>query len=61
MNLYICQHNINKNLDVDKIKINKDYKAIDENKEILYNKFIRTVKLKEVVINIFEFLMNDNF
>ena len=60
LSLYICQHNINKNLDVDKIKINKDYKAIDENKEILYNKFIRTVKLKEVVTNIFEFSKMQN-
>ena len=55
LSLYICQHNINKNLDVDTIKINKDYKAIDENKEILYNKFIRTAKLKSVVTNIFEY------
>ena len=60
LSLYICQHNINKDLDVGKIKINKDYKAIDENKEILYNKIIWTSKLKEIVTNIFEFSKEQN-
>ena len=60
LSLYVCKHNVNNDLNVDKIKINKDYKAIDEEKEILYNKFIRTEKLKEVVTKIFEFSKTQN-
>jgi hypothetical protein len=55
LSLYVCTHNINEELNVDKIKINKDYKGIDEDKEILFNKFIRTDILKTVVTDIYEF------
>ena len=60
LSLYVCKHNINKDLNVNKIKINNDYIGIDEDKEILFNKFIATDKLKTVVTDIYEFSKMQN-
>ena len=60
LSLYICKHNNNMKLILDKIQINKNNKSLDENKEVLYNKFIRTEKLKPIIENIFKFSQRKN-
>ena len=60
LSLYTCKHNNNYKLNLDKIQINKDYKFIDENKENLFNKIIRTEKFKPIISNLFDFAKGKN-
>ena len=55
LSLYRIRPNRNIKSDISKIQINEDYKSIDVEKEILFNKFIKTKKLKSVMENIFQF------
>ena len=47
-NLYKCHH-FNSTLDTEIIKYNKNYKEIDQEKELLINKLIRTEIYKEII------------
>ena len=47
-NLYKCHH-FNSSLDTEIIKYNKNYKEIDQEKELLINKLIRTEIYKEII------------
>ena len=60
LNLYNIKPNRNIKIDLAKIKINEDYKSIDENKEILFNKFIKTKKLKNIMEDIIKFNKQKN-
>ena len=61
LNAYNIKPNINIKLYLSKIKINEDYKSIDENQEILFNKLIKTKKLKSIMKDIFEFNKQKSF
>ena len=60
--LYLYNLKPNKNIksDLSKIQINENYKSIDENKEILFNKFIKTIKLKSILDDIFKSTKSKN-
>ena len=55
LTLYRIRPNRNIKSDISKIQINENYKSIDVEKEILFNKFIKTKKLKSVMENIIKF------
>ena len=63
-NIYKCSH-FKSNINLTSMKYNKNYKDLEQDKELLFNKFIKTKLFKNIIkyyiFKKFKGIMNNNY